>query len=240
MLEELCGDRHWRRAWHGYRDLVLALARRAEEPTLLEIGGGRSPLLTEEDVAELRCDYTVNDIDAAELARAPTWVRTLHGDIGAPDLVGSDPAPTYDLIFAHLVFEHVAHPENAYRNIAKLLRPGGVFVNLIPTLYAPPFVLNRLLPEKTSARVLRWAMPHRNDSEVPKFPAYYRWCTSTAHTERRLRSVGFSQCLVLPFYGHDYYRRVPGLRGLSRYVSRTAARRDWRPLSTFAYVLCER
>ena len=64
----------------------------------------------------------------------------------------------------------MADPENAYRNIAKLLRPGGVFVNLIPTLYAPPFVLNRLLPEQISARVLRWSMPHRNDSEVPRIP----------------------------------------------------------------------
>jgi SAM-dependent methyltransferase len=240
MLHELRGDHHWRRAWHGYRDCVLDLAATRPQPRLLEVGGGRSPLLTAEDVERLGADYTVNDIDAGELARAPAWVDTLHGDIADPALGAGGSEGSFDLVFAKLVFEHVADPANAYRTIARLLRPGGVFVNLIPTLYAPPFVVNRLLTEGVSARVLRWAMPNRNDEEVPKFPAYYRWCTSTPRTERKLREVGFDSCVVMPFYGHAYYRKIPVLRTAGERVSATAARRDWRPLSTFALVLCER
>ena len=240
IFEDLRGDRRWRRAWHGYRGAILDVASRLDRPRLIEVGGGRSPLLTEDEVAALGCDYTVNDIDANELARAPSWVTTLHGDIAAPGLAAVAGPGSYDLVFAKLVFEHVRDPENAYRNIATMLRPGGIFVNLIPTLYAAPFVVNRLMPEELSARVLRWAMPNRNDDEVPKFPAYYRWCTSSSRTGARVRSVGFSHCLVLPFYGHTYYRKIPGLRTAADRFTDVASRREWRSASTFAYVVCER
>lgn len=240
MIAETRGKGSFNDAWAGYRSLVLELARQVERPRLLEIGGGRRPLLTQAEVDELHCEYTVNDIDAGELALAPPWVERLHGDIADPallDLAANGGA--YDLVFSEMVFEHVEHPEQGYRNIARLLAPGGILVNFVPTLYAAPFVLNRLLPDALTARVLKLAHPNNNSPETPKFRAYYRWCTTTSATKKKLDSVGFRQTAIAPFYGHGYYAKIPVLRGLSGRVSSLAARHDWRSMSTYAYIIGE-
>lgn len=227
-------------AWVGYRSLILELASQFENPRLLEIGGGRNPLLSHTDVERLRCEYTVNDIDAEELAMAPVWVKRLLGDIADPELLDSAKlVGPYDLVFSQMVFEHVKHPEQGYRNIARSLAPGGILINFVPTLYAAPFVLNKLLPERLSALVLKSAFPNRNSQEIPKFPAYYRWCTTTRPTRKKLDSAGFRQIEIVPFYGHAYYAKIPILRGFAQRFWRIAEQHDWRSLSTYAYIIGE-
>lgn len=228
-------------AWESYRDLVWKLASQIENPRLLEVGGGRSPMFTEAEIETLNGTYTVNDIDASELSLAPQWVERLLGDIADPSLSEvTELHGTFDLVFSLMVFEHVERPEQAYKNVAKFLASGGVVVNFIPTLYALPFVVNRLLPERLTAPILRFFFPKRNPDEIPKFPAYYRWCTTTSKTERKLDSVGFRNSTIVPFYGHRYYQRIPGLRSVARRFWPVAFRRNWRSASTFAYILAER
>ena len=240
LLRSTRGNGYFENAWVGYRSLILELASQIDNPRLLEIGGGRDPLLSQADVKSLHCNYTVNDIDAGELALAPSWVEGLHGDIADPDLFApTRHADKYDLVFSQMVFEHVEHPEQGYRNIARLLAPGGILVNFVPTLYAAPFVLNRLLPERLAARILRFFFPRRNSHDVPKFPAYYRWCTTTGKTRRKLTAVGFADCELVPFFGHGYYARIPVARTLLAKFWPIAAKRDWRSLSTYAYVIGE-
>lgn len=240
LITRTRGTGSFENAWAGYRTLILELARQTQGMRLLEIGGGRDPLLSQTDVAELECEYTVNDIDAKELALAPAWVKKLHGDIADPKLFGTMKyAGMYDLVFSHMVFEHVEHPELGYRNIARLLAPGGILINFVPTLYSAPFVLNRLLPERLSARILEFVFPDRNLSEFPKFPAYYRWCTTTKRTRNRLDDVGFRDVEITPFYGHDYYAKIPVLRTLGRRSWPLAERHGWRMLSTYAYIFAE-
>ena len=227
--------------WNGYRPLILMVARQTEQPMLLEIGGGRNPLLSESDVAELHCEYTVNDIDATELALAPIWVKRLHGDIADPNLLNAEQhVGKYNLIFSQMVFEHVEHPEQGYQNIARLLAPGGLVINFVPTLYALPFVINLLLPERLAASILRFLFPRRNPRDVPKFPAFYRWCTTTSGTKKKLDSAGFSQTQIVPFFGHGYYEKIPVIRAVASRLSPIAARHDWRFASTYAYILGER
>lgn len=241
LLDSIHGDGNSTRAWQGYRDLVLGLAGQMNSPRVLEIGGGRAPLLTQEEVAALGGTYTVNDIDGRELALAPGWTTRLHGDIADPSVLGGGGAAgSFDFAFSRMVFEHVRDPAQAYANIAALLRPGGILVNFIPTLYATPFIVNKVLPERLAARMLRAVFPQRNNDETPKFPAYYRWCTSTPRTEDRICSVGFSHVTLVPFYGHSYYRKFPVLAALQSRVQEVAAERQWRALSAFAFVVCER
>lgn len=239
LLDDVRTNGEWRTAWRSYRKVVIAAARQSEQPRLLEVGGGRDPLLSQADVEQLNCQYTVNDIDAGELARAPEWTQRLHGDIAAPDLLAEETGTQFDVIFSKMVFEHVAHPEAAYRNTARMLAPGGVFINFIPTWYAPPFLLNWAMPANLSAALLRRSFPNRNEDEVPKFPAFYRWCTATRQTQRRVQEAGFASCEVIPFYGHNYYKKVRPLQALSDRLASVSDRRGWRALSTYAYVICE-
>ena len=230
-------------AWEHYKPTILAFAsqaslRRGNPARLLEIGGGRDPLFTPEEAHSKGIAVTVNDIDAGELAMAPQAFQRAQFDV-AGDLVRQGAVTgVYDLIVSRMVLEHVAGVPRAWANMRALLAPGGVALAFIPTLYAPPFVINKSIPEALSARLLRMFFPRRHDGIQPKFPARYEWCLgSQRKLEPMLASAGFSQALVLPFWTHGYFRRLPLLREIDAGVQRLARARDWRGLTTYAYVL---
>jgi SAM-dependent methyltransferase len=240
LLEEARGGGYAADAWSGYHKLIYSLAQQYDAPRMLEVGGGRSPTFDQSEIKALNADYTVNDIDQSELERAPEWASRLHADIADSELLRTaELRSRYDLIFSHTVFEHVANPRDAYRNICWLLAPQGIAVNFIPTLYAAPFVANRLLPEHISAKVLRAVFPNRNDDEMPKFPAYYRWCTSTDATSRKLSQVGFRAAKIVPFYGHGYYNKIPGVRNVAARLWPVFRNRGWRFISSYALIVAE-
>ena len=200
---------------------------------LLEIGGGRSPLLGPEEWETSGVNYTVSDISQPELDLADGRYRKVCMDIGG-EIAGE---AQYDLIFSKMVFEHVRNARRAYENIFTLLRPGGAALNFHPVLYSPPFVINKVLPEWLSAAVLRVFFPRRTDTGAPKFPAYYKWCVATEGTERRLRQVGFSQAYAIPVHGHAYFRSIPGLREVDRALSGWAQRTGKSRLASYAYTI---
>jgi SAM-dependent methyltransferase len=230
-------------AWENYKATVLAFAREASQrrgtpARVLEIGGGRDPLFHPDVARAAGMAITVNDIDADELARAPEAFARAHFDISGD--LGQAGAATgvYDLIVSQMVMEHVAGVPRAWANIHALLAPGGVALAFFPTLYAPPFVINRMIPEALSQRLLRLFFPHRHHGIQPKFPARYEWCRGDGRKlEKMFAAAGFTQTLVLPFWTHGYFRYIPVLREIDRGVQRWARARDWRALSTYAYAL---
>jgi SAM-dependent methyltransferase len=234
-------------AWDNYRALVLALAqaqrptrrRRGEMVRMLEIGGGRGPLLRPAEAVAAGIAVTVNDIDARELSLGPAEFDKAQFDIAgvAPDsLVGQ-----FDLIVSRMVAEHVADGRKAWTNMATLLARGGIALAFHQTLYAPPFVVNRLFPEALTARVLRLFFPGRHNGDYPKFPARYELCISNLdRIAPILKECGFSESLVAPIWGHGYFRHIPVLREMDTALQRLAEARDWRWLSTYAFTLARR
>lgn len=234
-------------AWDNYRALVLAVAqaqratrrRRGEMVRMLEIGGGRGPLLRPAEAAAAGIAVTVNDIDARELSLGPAEFDKAQFDIAgsAPDsLVGQ-----FDLIVSRMVMEHVADGRKAWTNMAALLARGGIALAFHPTLYAPPFVVNRLFPEALTAHVLRFFFPGRHDGGYPKFPARYQLCNSSPEKIAPvLAECGFSESLIAPIWGHGYFRHIPLLREMDTALQRLAEARDWRWLSTYAFTLGRR
>ena len=234
-------------AWDNYRGAVLALAqarratrrRSGELVRMLEIGGGRGPLLRPAEATAAGIAVTVNDIDQRELSLGPPEFEKAEFDIAdqaPPPLCGQ-----FDLVISRMVMEHVRDGRRAWANMAALLAPGGVALAFHPTLYAPPFVVNLVLPEALTARVLRFFFPTRHDGDYPKFPARYQLCVSNSHKlEPILQSCGFSEVLIAPIWGHGYFRHIPLLRELDAGLQRLAEARDWRWLSTYAFTLARR
>jgi len=207
--------------------------------TVLEVGGGRSPLLSEADLAGSSViTYVVNDRSADELERIPNSYRKACFDIQSqPDLSDSYVGQC-DLVFSRMVFEHVPDPRAAWATTHALLRPGGQTLAFVPTLYALPFVVNRLLPDGLSARLLSHFAPNRNPDETPKFPAYYRWCRARhQYLADRLLPLGFRTVDVIPFYGHNYFDRIPILRRFDAALTHASMRRDWRVVASFALII---
>jgi SAM-dependent methyltransferase len=225
-------------AWENYERAVLALAREFGLWRLLEIGGGRDPAFATA-ARENGLRLIVNDIDPLELARVPEGVDTacfdVAGDISRrPELYGA-----FDIVASRMVFEHIRNVPAAWRNIYRILRPGGVGLAFFPTLYAWPFLLNHMLPDDIARRIVERVFPARAaDGDNPVFPPVYHWCYGDeAKLRRMLDPIGFSEIHILPFWGHHYLDRVPVLRELDFAFNRFCAAIDWRFFTTYAYVV---
>jgi SAM-dependent methyltransferase len=238
-------DEIW--AWDNYRTAVIAYAQHCRQAgrtsnglvRLLEIGGGRGPLLTPDEAAAAGIALTVNDIDAHELALAPASFDKAQFNIAGD--IDRAWEGRFDLIVSRMVFEHVKDAPRAWANVRALLAPGGVALAFHPTLYAPPFVINSFMPETLTTRVLRFFFSYRHDGDYPKFPARYEMCfADPAKVEPILIQSGFSETLVAPFWGHRYFRHIPGLREADGAFSRLAESRDWRAFCSYAYTIARR
>lgn len=221
-------------AFSSFGERLRALVDRYPEARVLELGGGRAPSFTPASIAAGIASYTVNDISEAELALLPSGYDTacfdVTGDVSAF-------AGKYDVVFSRTLAEHVRDGRAMHRNGLALLRPGGVAFHMMPTLYSSPFVLNRLLPEALSRRILHAMFPRRRSSE-PKFPAHYSWCVGNRERmARMLGTLGYRDVHIRTFYGHDYYKKFPGLRELDRAIAGWAARRDWSSYGSYAHVI---
>jgi SAM-dependent methyltransferase len=186
--------------------------------SVADLGGGANPMLGEEFVAQNGIDYTVLDISAAELAKAPAYCRKIQVDITAPESefkckVGEN---RFDLVFSHMFLEHVRSPLIAHRNIYSALKPGGVAIHLFPSANNLPLAVNRLIPDGLTQAIVRIMQPHRDLSGVQgKFPAYYAMCGSpTRRMHRKFEALGYKVVRHTGFIGHAYYRRLPLLRKL--------------------------
>ena len=114
-----------------------------------------------------------------------------------------------------MVFEHVADGQRAWENLYRMLSPGGVGLAFVPTLYAFPFVVNWLMPDDSPPRSCKLLYKNRTDEEDPVFPARYSW---TVASEKKIdadaESIGYRESMVMPFYGHGYYRPFPVVRDI--------------------------
>jgi len=239
FFQGLAPDWHSQWAWDHYEPTILALARQFGLRHLCEIGGGRDPLFTADEAAAHGLSLTVNDIDAGELALAPTGLKTacfnIAGDLSEPDVARGG----YDMMVSRMVFEHIDGVERAWANIHALLAPGGVALAFFPTLWAPVFALNHVLPEKASRAIVHALFPARRDGgDDPVFPALYQWCRGNpALLTPMLNRAGFREVHVQRFWGHGYFDRMPGLKQIDHAFNATAARIGWNLVTTYAYVV---
>lgn len=97
-----------------------------EEASVVELGCGPGYVLQRLSEAYPNARLTGLDIDAELLAEARTADPAGEVDWVAGDLLeASLPAGSFDLALARYVFQHLADPAAAARELARLLRPGG-------------------------------------------------------------------------------------------------------------------
>ena len=155
----------WRPATEVYADLVRAHLK--PEARVLDVGCGRGGLV--EQLA-----HPLNRVIGVD----PDWISLQAHRLEIPRAAAISHAlpfasHSFDLIFASWVLEHLAHPQADLAEIARVLKPGGVFVFITPNRQHPLVWLNRWL-----ARFARL-----QDKVVEKlygraaadtFPAFYR------------------------------------------------------------------
>jgi len=178
--------------------------------SVCELGGGARPAIDLEFIEAHSLDLLVIDLSAEELGKAPPGYQGIVGDIGSPSFRAGDYEGRCDLVFSRALAEHIPDPRQFHVNVKRLLCPGGIAMHFFPTLWWPPFIANRVLPEAVAEKILLWIQPWRQPSgKAAKFPAYYRWCFGpTPHQFERLSSVGFSVEHCVAYFGESTH--APG------------------------------
>lgn len=193
----------WTDALGDFSRAVEQWAIAHPEGAVCDVGGGANPVLPKELRATRR--YVVLDADPGELAKCPADTEQRLDDITAAEF---RPRERFDLVVSRKVAEHVADPRSFHGNIRSLLTEGGRARHLFPTMWAAPFVVNRMLPEQVSERVLLAIQPFRRpEGTDAKFPARYAWCRGpTPRQLRRFAELGYSVEEYVGYFGHEYYR----------------------------------
>jgi SAM-dependent methyltransferase len=221
-------------AYLTYKDRVRELIIRGRCRAVCEIGGGRKPLFTAEEVSDLGLDYTILDISQEELDHAPAGYQTVCADIcTAP---ADALTARFDLVFSVYLAEHVTDGATMHRNVYAMLHPAGRAFHYFPTLYSPAFVLNRLLPDRLTQFAKERIDPR--EREHPKFPARYSKCFGpTARMRQFFVDLGFDLEAYEPFYGTDYFRNIPLVGRVDGWLTDWAARRRNPYLTSYVFVV---
>lgn len=239
IADDLGYTSDWTWSWPNYKSMILALATEYGLKDHLEIGGGRDPLFEPHELHARSLRVTVNDIAQAELDHLSTDYATLCCDIASRETVSIVGKERYDFAYCRMVMEHVPDVAQMWANVHDILTPGGAALSFFPTLFAPPFVANQLMPETLSRALVHALFPERrDDGEDPKFPAHYDHCRgSEAALVPLLTGIGFREVVVLPFYGYSYFWKIPGLKQVDAAFTKLARARDWRTFTSFAFVI---
>ena len=104
-----------------------------------------------------------------------------------------------DVVISRSVLEHIGNPEKAYREIHRILKPGGHFIFLTPNFYDYASLLAKMIPNRFHSRIVRLTEGRDEDDT---FPTYYR-----SNTERDIKKLakttGFEVTLI------DYLGQYP-------------------------------
>ncbi len=101
-------------------------------------------------------------------------------------------AGSFDLVTSNMVVEHLPDPRSAFADVARVLRPGGLFILHTPNLVNYAVFLNhtlgRWLPRDWVLRAIKQG-ERREAQDV--FPTFYR-ANSARHLNALAKSVGLS------------------------------------------------
>ncbi len=116
------------------------------------------------------------DYDLESVRRHSTIAYRCRGDIGSLPFESE----SFDLVTANMVVEHLDHPERQFREVARVLRPGGIFLYHTPNADNYQVRIARLVPRGSRAC---WRM-HSRDGTARMFSPH-----TTAPTPQRTPAV---------------------------------------------------
>jgi SAM-dependent methyltransferase len=223
--------------WAEYPSFIQNVVERFSPKKVCDVGGGANPVLPREFIADRGIEYTMLDISAEELVKAPNEYKKIVQDIEAECLPWMS---EFDLIFTKMLAEHIHDGRRFHKNVFDLLKPGGIAVHYFPTLYALPFIVNKIVPEKLSSDLLNIFAP-RERFRSGKFPAYYDWCYGpTPRMLGMLVSIGFEIIEYQGLIGHTYFDRIPLVKEIHESYTKFLAKHPSPYLTSFAQVILQR
>jgi SAM-dependent methyltransferase len=176
---------------HPNRVLERAIGSRLTPTSaVLDIGCGR----TAPNLVKLRGDGRVlYGIDVIDFTVDDDDLQLFSNDVRDMKDI---PSGSIDLAYSRAVMEHLETPEAAYAEIARVLKPGGVYVFTTPSIYDYGSIAALVIPNRFHARIVS-ATEGRAGEDV--FPTVFG-SNSRRRIERQARDTGL-QVLELDYIG---------------------------------------
>lgn len=175
-------DRFYRHELHPYRifeqqvdSLIIPGAT-----VLLDAGCGRTVPVLRKFLGKASRLIGVELVDFTDV---PSGIETFNSDLGRLPL----PDSSVDLVMSRSVFEHLTDPAAVYRELARVLRPGGRVVFLTANIWDYGTMVARMVPNRFHAKIVK-VVEGRKEEDT--FPTAYR-TNSRSDVEALAASAGF-------------------------------------------------
>ena len=158
-------DRIYGSAEHPYVTFEKEVLRKLRPSgALLDVGCGReAPVLRKFQGSAAR----LVGIDVVKFTDSIPGIELLQGDLCSTGL----PDESIDVVMARSVMEHVVAPDDAYSEMARVLKPGGSFIFLTANLWDYASLIARIVPNRFHPWIVRQT-EGRDEQDV--FPTAYK------------------------------------------------------------------
>jgi len=178
-----------------FRERILANIK--PDAVVLDLGAGAGI------VAQMNFKGLAKKVCGVDLD--PRVVENLMLDEGRVSDAGEIPYgdALFDVVFSDNVFEHLDEPLAVYKEVARVLKPGGVFLFKTPNKWHYMPTIARMTPHGFHQFVNRL----RGRAEVDTFPTRYRTNTK-GDVQRLAAAAGFTVESVERIEGRPEYLRM--------------------------------
>lgn len=123
-------------------------------------------------------------IDLEEFQIHPEGINLIKGNIAHIPLRNN----MVDVVMSRYVLEHLNNPVSVFREIHRILKPGGSFIFLIPNMYGYAPMISRLMPPK----FYNWVLVNFVGKKPGNFyPTFYK-CNTYSAVKKISNFAGFS------------------------------------------------
>ncbi len=187
-------QRFYKNDEHPYR-LFEAKVQELVQPstaTILDAGCGRTAPVLRKLASPSR---RLIGIDLVDPSNVPPGIEYHKADLAKMPLEDE----SVDLVISRSVFEHLEFPQDVYRELNRVLKPGGQVVFLTASLYDYGTVVSRMVPNVYHSKVVK-AVEGRDEHDT--FPTMYR-TNDKSTIEKLSSSVG------MKIQSIDYLNQYP-------------------------------
>jgi SAM-dependent methyltransferase len=187
------------RTWDNARYRTYLLERLTPASRVLDIGAGRGR------IPEMNLRGQVREIVGIDPDPCVLQNPYLDQSIHHPDVLAPLPFPdgSFDAVVTSNVLEHVESPVPFFREVRRVLRPGGLFISKTPNRGHYVAVIAAMTPHAFH----EWVNARRGRAAADTYPTYYR-----ANSMGRLRALasetGFEAVDLGTWEGPPNYLRI--------------------------------